>query len=438
MALVHVLGVLASGFVSVAFASSLFFGLSTSASRGEVLRYVVISLIPMAALGPVLGPLLDRRVRDPRRLLEIANTARAGCCVILVLTLGTPGFYVTALALLVANKAFSVGRQAILPELVTDRSRLVGANAGLARLGAASGAAATALGVGLIAVFGVRKSLLVAAVVFLFAARQGRRIPAITTHHHLQPAAAGPARVAARAGAAAAAFALVRGAIAVWALGLAFAMRRDELALAAFGVAAGAYSLGSLAGNVTATRMARGRSEETVIATAAAAAAVAAALAALTPTAVALALSGALLGLAGSSGRLAFEAAVQATTAPGCRGRVYAKLETWVQLAWAGGAAGVVAAGLGASTISATVALLLAAATTLGVRGRFGAFVDALPRIRVGTPRLVLVRSGNAVAALLVAPRRLTAMVRPRPPAIGTIPARGLHPDACGPAPPQA
>ena len=436
LALVHVLGVVASGFVSVAFATSLFFSLSPSASQGEVLRYVLISLIPMAALGPLLGPLLDRCVGDPRRLVAFANTARAVCCIVLVVALGTPGFYVAALALLVANKAFSVGRQAILPELVTDRRRLVGANAGLARLGAASGALATALGVGLVGTIGARRTLMLAAVVFVVAARQSRRIPGMSAPRPL-PLAGGSVSIDGGARAAAAAFAVVRGAIAVWALGLAFAMRRDELALAAFGAAAGAYALGSLAGNVTATRLARGRSEATAISIAAAAATGAAVLAALSPGAVLLAVSGALLGIAGASGRLAFESAVQATAAPGCRGRVYARLETWVQLSWAAGAAGVVALGLGAQTISATTAVLLGVATLLGARHRLAAARSTIALRTAPEPNFVRIRSGNAMAALLVAPRRLTTIVRARPVAIGAIPARSMHADAVGPAPPR-
>lgn len=401
MAIVHVLGVVASGLVSVAFASSLFFSLSPSASRGEVLRYVVISLIPMAALGPVLGPLLDRRMHDPRRFVAISNATRALCCVALALTLNTPGFFVAALALLVANKAFSVGRQALLPELVRDPSRLVSANAGLARLGAASGVAATALGVASTAAIGAQRTLLVATLVFALAGRQASRIHDVAVHH-ARPTAPGRATVDRRARVAAATFALVRGAIAVWALGLAFAMRRDEFAVAAFGLAAGAYSIGSLAGNVIAARLVRGRAEETLIAGTAAAATVAAVVAAVAPAAPAFALSGALLGFAGSSGRLAFESVLQATSAPGCRGRVYARLETGVQLAWAFGAAGVVAAGLGVEAIGVSVALLLGVATVIGSGRRIADGVGALATRAAAVAWVALARPRGSVAALVV------------------------------------
>jgi MFS family permease len=403
LALIHLLGVVASGFVSVALATSLFFNLSPSASRVEVLRYLVISLVPMAALGPVLGPLLDRRVRDARRLVTLSNWARAACCVALVLTVDTAAFYVAAFALLVANKAFSVGRQAVLPELVADRARLIGANAGLARVGAAAGVIATAVGVGLTATVGVRRTLLAAGVVFLLAARQSARLGRRTDGRPqaAAPTTREPVRVDRRARAAAASFSLVRGAVAVWALGIAFAVRRDEVATAVLGIAAGAYSLGSFTGNIAAARLARGRCEEGVIAAAAAVATVAAALAALAPGVVALALSGALLGLAASTGRLAFDAVLQATSAPACRGRIYARLETWVQLAWALGAAAVVTAGIGVQAISSSVAMLLALAAIVGGWRQLRSWNPTFSRNPLATRPSFLVGNAPVVATAM-------------------------------------
>jgi hypothetical protein len=358
--------VIASGLVSAALASTMFFSLSPSASRAEVLRYVVIGLVPMSALGPLLGPLLDRRLGDAARLIAGSNGCRAACCIALAATLHTPAFFVLALALLVANKGYSVGRQAALPVLVGDGESLVGANAAMARLGAVAGIVATGAGVGLAALTGAHWILLAAAVIFAVAARRGAAI-GTTPARPRRSTLPRRVRIDPRARAAGISYALVRAAVAVWALGMAFALRRADLGLAALGVLAAGYSAGSLVGNLSIGTLTRDRDEVHVIATAALGAAVAAGLAATTPTAVGLVVSAFVLGVASTGGRLAFDAVVQATSAPDGRGRTYARLETGVQLAWAAGAAAVVSARLGTQAISLTLVALLVPAALVAV-----------------------------------------------------------------------
>ena len=88
----HILGVIAGGWVTVTLADSLFFNLDADASRVQVLRYLVITMLPVAVLARVLGPALDRVVRGPRWFGVCSNVLRAACCIGLALTLGTIGF----------------------------------------------------------------------------------------------------------------------------------------------------------------------------------------------------------------------------------------------------------------------------------------------------------------------------------------------------------
>ena len=77
LALAHAIGVCGDVFVTVSLADSIFFGATTSAARGKVLLYLVLTMAPFAVVAPVLGPLLDR-TRGGRRLLIARRRGRPG------------------------------------------------------------------------------------------------------------------------------------------------------------------------------------------------------------------------------------------------------------------------------------------------------------------------------------------------------------------------
>ena len=60
MAAAQALGGAGDALVAVSLAGSLFFNLSTSASRDQVLLYLVINMAPFAILAPFIGPAIDR------------------------------------------------------------------------------------------------------------------------------------------------------------------------------------------------------------------------------------------------------------------------------------------------------------------------------------------------------------------------------------------
>ena len=363
-----------SGWVTVTLASSLFFRLSPGASQAQVIRYLVITLLPMAALTPVLGPLLDRRVTDAATYAVRSNHVRSVCCVGLALTLGTTAFYAVALLLLVANKAYSVSKSALLPRLVEDRAHLVAANSRISKWSAVSAALATGAGVAMAATVGSRPTLCAAAVAFAMAAAAARRVPpaADTAGRDSVGCAAVAHRPSLRLRAAGFQFTAIRAAVGMFAFGAAFAMRRAGASAVDLALAGGLYGIGSFAGNVAAPWARRRMGEERMLELCLAATGAASALTLLSGSTHLVPLVAATLGCAASLGRLAFDSVLQATTADGSRGRCYARFETRLQVGWVAGAlaATVAAFDLLPTVLSVGVLMCIGAAQARGRRAR--------------------------------------------------------------------
>ncbi|HZC72913.1 MAG TPA: MFS transporter [Jatrophihabitans sp.] len=125
--------------ITVALASTVFFGASASAQRGNVLLYLLITMAPFAVVAPVIGPLLDR-LQHGRRW-TMAGTA-IGRSVLAVIMAGHPTellvLYPCALGSLVFSKAYSVLRASAAPRLVPRGMTLIEANARLTIFGLGS------------------------------------------------------------------------------------------------------------------------------------------------------------------------------------------------------------------------------------------------------------------------------------------------------------
>ncbi len=122
--------------ITVALASTVFFGASTHAQRGNVLLYLLVTMAPFAVVAPFIGPALDR-VQHGRRW-AMAGSA-AGRAVLAVIMAGHSTdllvLYPCALGSLVFSKAYSVVRSAAGPRLVPPGMTLVEANARLSIFG---------------------------------------------------------------------------------------------------------------------------------------------------------------------------------------------------------------------------------------------------------------------------------------------------------------
>ncbi|MBN9620839.1 MAG: MFS transporter, partial [Actinobacteria bacterium] len=125
--------------ITVALASTVFFGASTHAQRGNVLLYLLVTVAPFAVVAPVIGPALDR-LQHGRRW-TMAGTAIGRAVLALVMAAHPTELlvlYPCALGSLVFSKAYAVVRAAAAPRLVPPGMTLTEANARLSLFGLGS------------------------------------------------------------------------------------------------------------------------------------------------------------------------------------------------------------------------------------------------------------------------------------------------------------
>ena len=178
----HAVMVCGDAALTVSLAGSLFFQSPTSAARGKLLLYLLITMAPFAIVAPVLGPALDK-TKGGRRLLIVGSAAgRAALCIVMALYISKPApegllVYPLAFGVLVLAKGYQIAKSALLPALVTNDAELVNANSRLALValfGASLGALPAA---GIQHLFGADWSLRLAAVVFVIGAILAEKIP---------------------------------------------------------------------------------------------------------------------------------------------------------------------------------------------------------------------------------------------------------------------
>ena len=125
--------------ITVALASTVFFGASTHAQRGNVLVYLLVTMAPFAVVAPVIGPALDRLQHGRRWAMAGSALGRAILAVIMAgHATDLVVLYPCALGSLVLSKAYSVVRGAAAPRLVPSGMTLVEANARLSIFGLGS------------------------------------------------------------------------------------------------------------------------------------------------------------------------------------------------------------------------------------------------------------------------------------------------------------
>jgi len=126
--------------ITVALATTVFFGASTTAQRGNILLYLLVTMAPFAIVAPIIGPALDR-LQHGRRW-TMAGTA-IGRAVLAAIMAQHPKdllvLYPCALGSLVLSKAYSVVRASAAPKLVPPGMTLVEANSRLQIFSLAAG-----------------------------------------------------------------------------------------------------------------------------------------------------------------------------------------------------------------------------------------------------------------------------------------------------------
>jgi hypothetical protein len=338
LARTHAAAVAGMTLVVFALADSLFFSIDPTAARSRIALYLLLTMAPFAVVAPLIGPALDR-MKGGRRLMVIgANALRVVICVMMMRDLDSLWLFPEAFTALVADKSYHVSKSAIVPTVVRSDAELVAANSRLSFLSGVVGFAAFIPGGLSYLVAGSQGVLLLAAAIFVAATVFGAKVPAtqVATDHTSQTE-----RQELRGGGivlAASAMGLLRGVVGFLFFLIAFALRTSGAPLAQFGLVAAASGIGALLGALVAPILRRNMAEERMLQIVLAGTAVAGLLAAWQGGLAAAAGLALCVGMAASSGKLAFDSVVQRDAPDANRGRSFARFETRFQLMWVVGA----------------------------------------------------------------------------------------------------
>lgn len=166
--------------VTVALASTVFFGVPVGEARGSVALYLVITMLPFGLLAPFVGPILDRFRSGRRYVMAGTLFGRGLLCFAMAAAVGPgdlPTLFIGALGVLVLSKAYNVSRAAIMPSVLPADITLVSANARVALFTLISAGVAVPLGAGLTAWLGSAAVLRIAMVAFLLLGVAAVRLP---------------------------------------------------------------------------------------------------------------------------------------------------------------------------------------------------------------------------------------------------------------------
>lgn len=352
----HCLHAAAETCFTVSMAGSIFFSVSADAARPRVLLFLGVTLAPFLVMAPLVGPVIDRVRGGIGGVVVSTFVVRAVLVLLLAQQLRTLALFPLAFGVLVVAKTYTVGRNALVPLVVGTDEDLVAANARLSRTASIIGALA---GVGAVAVYAVAGgpwTLRLAAIIYVAGGLTAWLVR----------------RVLPRAGAATQSdvvemvrvdltgatwdMMVLRSAVGYAVFHFAFSLRAGNDPIWMLGAVVAASSIGGFLGTIVAP-MIRSRTDEdhmfTLAMLGAASGMLVAALAYTRPTLIAAML---ILGLAASLGRRALDSTIQQFAPKAQRGRIYASLETRLELAWVSGACLAVA-----SRLSTVVGVLVLA-----------------------------------------------------------------------------
>lgn len=140
--------------VTLALAGTLFFAVPVGEARGRVALYLLTTMAPFVIVAPVIGPLLDRLRHGRRWALAATCGVRAVLAWLMAVAVAGPHqdaalLYPSAFLLLVASRAYTVTRAAMVPRVLPAAVSLVRANSRVTMAGLAATAVAAPLAVGL-------------------------------------------------------------------------------------------------------------------------------------------------------------------------------------------------------------------------------------------------------------------------------------------------
>ena len=337
LARAHAAAVAGDTSIAISLAGSLFFSTDPKQARWKVAAYLLLTIAPFAVVGPFIGPAIDR-MPGGRRLMVIAGSfARAAVCLVMIRDLNSPLLFPEAFVLLALGKSYHVAKSALVPTVVKGDAELVEANSKLQLLSGAMGFAASIPAV-IFFKIGPGWVVFLAAVEFSVAGIMGLRLPRTTVAASKM---ASEEKHELRTGGvllAVSAMGIVRGLVGFMTFLLAFTLRVEKAPTYWYGIMLAASTVGGLTGAAISPPLRKAIQEERVLVGsigAICAAAVVATFAGGRSAAAVLALA---IGVAASTGKMAFDAIVQRDAPEANRGRAFARFETRFQLAWVIGA----------------------------------------------------------------------------------------------------
>ena len=329
--------------ITVSLAGSLFFQSPTSAARGKVLLYLLLTMAPFAVVAPIMGPWLDRQKGGRRMLVIISCAARVLLCLGMAQYISKSApegllVYPLAFGVLIFAKGQGVAKSALVPSLVRSDAELVTANSRLALVSVVAAAVGGAPALLVQLLFGADWSLRLAAVVFGIAAVLAIQIPRTRTRG---PADARQERLereelhtpSIQLGGSA--MAVLRASVGFVVFFAAFSLKSH---VAVLGIVGAASMAGNFLGVVSAPVLRKSQREEVILASALVAPAVFALLGAFVGGGFGFVLVGFAIAVGAGAGRLGFDSLLQRDGPDAARGRAFAKFETRFQIVWVIGA----------------------------------------------------------------------------------------------------
>jgi hypothetical protein len=367
----HAASVAADACVAASLAGSLFFAQPTSAARGDILLFLLLTMAPFAIVAPVMGPALDR-IKGGRRSMVIASCFGRGLlCFAMAQFITKPSpqglvVYPLAFGVLVLQKTYAVARAALVPALVEEEGELVKANSRLALISLIASMIGGAPAFLLQLIFDASVSLILAMIVFGVAFILAIKIPrtqivqdhdakALESQEIKQPSIL----------LAGSAMAVIRVAVGCIVFLSAFSFKDDKILL---GIVLGAYAIGGFIGNVVAPIARRHVREEVMLVTCLLGSAVFVLLGGLTGGSVGgSAFAAIAVATSSAAGRVGFDSLLQRDGPDAVRGRAFARFETRFQVAWVIGAlVGIIPFGEGVGLLVLGLVLLAGGLSYLG------------------------------------------------------------------------
>lgn len=334
LARTHALMAAGDALVALALAGSLFFNIEPDAARWRVALYLVLTVAPFSVVAPLIGPAIDR-ARGGRRIMVVTSAVgRSVIAMIMTRHVNSLLLFPEAFLMLVLSKGYAVSKAALVPTLVNDESALVEANSKLTLVSGLMGFLAVLPGLPLMHFGGAQWVLGLASLVFAGSAVAAVQLP----RSQVAAEPAGPEERAELRSAgvlvAASAMALLRAMVGFLTFLIAFFLRNDHAPTWWFGVALVASGAGAVIGALVAPPIRRFWPEERILILVLLAVMVAGFLAANGAGRAESALVAAVVGLAASAGKLAFDSIVQRDAPDANQGRSFARFETRFQLGW--------------------------------------------------------------------------------------------------------